>query len=131
MRNWTDRKHEQARHANEVLADDPMLGIMFPGLITAFTQALDEIERLRAEAEAPSPDPGVEFAEWVMEFVPSDRQDEAWREFTRSKVRICLGDHKTEGQLREELHETESQLREATARMRSTLDRVIRTDAGA
>lgn len=129
MNDWTDRKHKQARHANEVLDGDPMLGIMFPGLITAFTQALDEIERLRAEA--PASDPGVEFAEWVMEFVPNDRQDEAWREFTRSKVRVCLGDHKTESQLREELHETESQLQEATERMRSTLNLLIHTEAGA
>lgn len=109
MSTWTDEKHDEAR----VLADyyDHPREISFmegeappwEHLAITLGSALDEIERLRAEADAPAPDPGVEFAEWVMEFVPSDRQDEAWREFTRSKVRVCLGDHKTEGQLREEI----------------------------
>lgn len=99
MSTWTNELHAEARiwmtssadTVNEEKGDEYL------------SAALDEIERLRAEADAPAPDPGVEFAEWVMKFVPSDRQDEAWREFTRSKVRVCLGDHKTEGQLREEI----------------------------
>ena len=97
MSNWTDEKHDEARSIG--------FGFSFyePGISELVADAVTEIERLRAEADAPAPDPGVEFAEWVMEFVPSDRQDEAWREFTRSKVRVCLGDHKTESQLREEI----------------------------
>lgn len=99
MSTWTDDLHAEARiwmtggtdTANEEKGDEYL------------SAALDEIERLQAEADAPAPDPGVEFAEWVMRFVPIDHQDEAWREFTRSEVRICHGDHKTESQLREEV----------------------------
>ena len=139
MSNWTDERHEQVRRRLDATdgalrcgwddgLDDPMQEVV-ANAHADLMDALDEIERLRAEA--PASDPGVEFAEWVMEFVPNDRQDEAWREFTRSKVRVCLGDHKTESQLREELHETESQLQEATERMRSTLNRLIHTEADA